>query len=258
MELYLIRHGQSANNILQNRDQRLPDPPLTDLGQDQAATVAQHLANATNVEYLVRTILQSAERESAQGYGITKLYCSAMYRAMQTAKPIGEALGIAPEIWLDVHESGGIYRKKDEEIINYPGKTRSEMLTEFPNYILPDKITETGWWYGGQEDWPLCHGRAIRTARYLYDQANSDERIAIVSHGGFIDVLIKALLHILPAPHAYFHLYNTSITRVDFAKTGRHVDMVYVNRVNHLSPELMDGGLSCKSLSTHLLPDKLV
>ncbi|MDM8519386.1 histidine phosphatase family protein [Anaerolineales bacterium HSG6] len=239
MELYLIRHGQSSNNALQDRDQRLPDPHLTDLGQAQAAMVAQYVANGPNIEHLARTVIQSAQNEPAQGYGITKLYCSAMYRAMQTTKPIGEELGIAPEIWFDVHEYGGVYLKEEDEYVNYPGKTRAEILAEFPTYILPDEVTDSGWWYGGREDWALCHGRAIRTARALYDRANSDERIAIVSHGGFIDVLLKALLHILPAPHVYFHLYNTSITRVAFAKTGRYVDMVYINRVNHLPPELM-------------------
>ncbi len=74
MELYLIRHGQSTNNV------GLPhvaDPPLSDLGKKQA--------------YYVGKALQREE--------ISRLYCSPMLRALQTAEVIGGILSLAPHVY---------------------------------------------------------------------------------------------------------------------------------------------------------------
>jgi len=169
------------------------------------------------------------------------LYCSAMYRALLTAKPIGQALGLSPELWVDIHEHGGIFLDHGPEqgVMGYPGRTRSEILAEFPHYILPDEITAAGWWKPewGKEDWPTCYGRAIRVAHHLRKRAVSDDHIAMVSHGGFIDVLIKALTQQLPNRQLFYHHYNTAITRVDFREDGT-MDIRQINRYDHLPPEM--------------------
>jgi broad specificity phosphatase PhoE len=241
MELYLIRHGQSYNNALPDQTQRVAEPPLTALGLRQAATVAQHLAEGINMDFIVRNAntVEMTQLTYQKGYGITKLYCSAMHRAMQTAQPIGQALGLNPEIWLDIHEYGGIHSTVAGEEVGQPGKTRAEILAEFPNYILPDGVTDKGWWFGGHEDWPLCHARAIRTARALKERAHLKEKIGLVAHGGFIDVLLKALLNQLPSINLFYHLYNTSITRLDLDPEGRFVEVIFLNRIHHLPPELI-------------------
>ena len=75
MELYLIRHGQSANNLRKQLAEhprtapaaaapRMADPPLTDLGELQARLAG----------------------ESLRGEGITTLYCGPMLRTLQTAR----------------------------------------------------------------------------------------------------------------------------------------------------------------------------
>jgi 2,3-bisphosphoglycerate-dependent phosphoglycerate mutase/probable phosphoglycerate mutase len=166
-----------------------------------------------------------------------------MWRALQTARPIGEALGLTPEVWIDIHEVGGIFLDHDEtgQAVGYPGQTRPEILAEFPNYILPKGITEEGWWNNGREDWPGCLGRSIRVAdelRNLAEQVGNDERVALVTHGGFIDALLKALLNLLPGRHMAFYHYNTAITRLDFWDDGR-LGLRYVNRVPHLSPKMI-------------------
>ncbi|MCD6289349.1 MAG: histidine phosphatase family protein [Anaerolineae bacterium] len=229
MELYIIRHGQSTNNALADPKERDRDPSLTEIGFKQADFLARYLS------------------ESIQGYThppvnlpITKLYCSPMRRALQTACPVGEALGLAPEVWIDIHESGGIYLDHGEEegVRGYPGMTRGEVLADFPHYVLPDALTEEGWWKGGREDQAACHARAIRVAHALQARATTDERIALISHGGFIDALIKALLSQLPGTHLAYHHHNTAITRIDFREDGR-LDIRYLNRVDHLPAELI-------------------
>lgn len=234
MELYIIRHAQSINQVLENREDRNFDPPLTDLGRRQAENLAQHLATGTQREP------SAADGHDRCGYGITQLYCSPMWRALQTAQPVGQALGLATEVWIDIHEQGGIYLDHGESggIVGYPGKTRLEILEEFPNYILPEGLTEQGWWNQGKEDRAACIGRAIRVAQELHKRSDSDERIAIVSHAAFIDALLKTIFNQLPSHHIWHHQYNTAISRIDFGSDGcLHVR--YLNRVEHLPPELI-------------------
>jgi 2,3-bisphosphoglycerate-dependent phosphoglycerate mutase/probable phosphoglycerate mutase len=166
-----------------------------------------------------------------------------MHRALQTALPIAEALDLAPEIWLDIHEVGGIYLDQGDNggLVGYPGLKRSEILAEFPNYILSEEISEAGWWNRGHEDWPACQGRAIRVAgqlRELGQQVGENERVAMVSHGGFINALLKALLNHLPSSDIFYHHFNTAITRVDIRSNGR-LEVRFLNRIPHLSPELV-------------------
>lgn len=231
MELYIIRHGQSANNALGTAVGRTHDPELTETGHEQAAIVAGHLANGS---------CPDCAWEQRTGYQIDRLYCSAMRRALQTARPIGEALGLQPEVWIETHESGGIYLDMDDgSRTGYPGLTRREIETEFPNYVLPETITDQGWWNRDWESLSECMGRAVAVAEVLMERSkNSRERIALVSHGMFTNLLIKALFSQLPAPNIYYAHYNTAITRIDFHDNGA-LGMRYLNRVNHLPPELI-------------------
>lgn len=242
MELFIIRHGQSTNNALADFSQRVCDPHLTDLGQRQAQIVAQHLAGGVHLEQTVGTFEEETASKAVTGYGITKLYCSAMRRALQTAQPIGQALGLAPEVWQDIHEVGGIHLEHADErgVVGYPGLTRAEILAEFPNVVLPDSVTEKGWWdvRNGREDWPTCQGRAIRVAKQLWAWAERDERIAIVSHAAFVDALIKALLNVLPGNGLMIYHFNTALTRFDFLE-DKQLRLRYINRVDHLPPSLV-------------------
>jgi 2,3-bisphosphoglycerate-dependent phosphoglycerate mutase/probable phosphoglycerate mutase len=60
----------------------------------------------------------------------------------------------------------------------------------------------------------------------------------MVTHGGFIDALIKALINQLPGNYVFYHHFNTAITRVDFF-VDDHLDIRYINRIPHLSQELV-------------------
>ncbi len=241
MELYLIRHAQSTNNALADQNQRVCDPPLTDLGLRQAEVIARHVAEGLTPELVKYGSVEATDAAQRRGYGLTRLYCSPMRRTLQTAQPISQALGLTPEVWVDIHEQGGIYLDHGEEVgrVGYPGLTRAEILAEFPAYRLPDAVTEQGWWRSGYEEWPLCQGRAIKVAHTLRQWAiGSTERIALVSHGGFLDALLKALFDQLPGRHLFYHHYNTAVTRLDFREDGR-LGLRFINRVDHLPPELV-------------------
>jgi len=231
MEVFVIRHGQSANNALEDVGLRTHDPLLTETGEKQAAIVGPFVAAGGH--------LSLAERQNGRPC-IDQLYCSPMIRTLQTAQPIGQALGVAPEVWIDIHEQGGLFLDHGEEggIESFPGQNRSQILAQFPNYILPDEIGEDGWWNKGYEEVHLCHGRAIKVAQTLLQRAAEDRRIGLVAHGGFMDALLKALGHHLPGDGRHYHHNNTSISRVDLEPGGK-VGFKYMNRVHHLPDELI-------------------
>ena len=246
MELYIIRHGQSTNNALPDEQQtdRSYDAPLTEIGKQQAACVAEFLSDGANRDPWINPRTGYSRQDGGRGFELTHLYCSPMYRAMQTTQPIARATGLQPEIWIDVHEHGGVYLEEAGVITGYPGKTRAEIEREFSGYVVPDAVSDRGWYNAstGQESLEACYGRAIKIAVELRRRASEDhdnrERIAIVTHGTFIDALLKALLNQLPNRTLYYLHYNTAITRVDFTDNDRLL-VRYLNRVDHLSPELI-------------------
>ena len=212
--------------------------PLTDIGEQQAQLVGQFLADGVDMP---GSLIAPFE--------LTHLYCSAMTRAMQTAQPIAQVLDMQPEVWVDVHEIGGLFLADENgNRHGLSGPTRSEITAQFPGYVLPDTITENGWWdasRGGETPAEFI-ARAIRVSFALKKRLPSDERIGIVSHGAFLDMLIKAFLSQIPThPNALFYThYNTGITRMDFdegyhgATVKDRLRLHYLNRVDHVPPEL--------------------
>jgi 2,3-bisphosphoglycerate-dependent phosphoglycerate mutase/probable phosphoglycerate mutase len=170
------------------------------------------------------------------------LYTSAMIRTMQTTQPISKALGLAPEIWVDIHEHGGVYLEHNDErgTVGYPGLGRGALLERFPGYVLPDNFSEDGWWSAdkGAEPVNVAHGRAIGVAAALCNRRSEDSRIGLVSHGGFIDSLLKALFNLLPSPALALEHQNTAITRLAFASDGK-IAMDFMNHTEHLTDELL-------------------
>lgn len=233
MQLYIIRHAQSTNNALPDERDRVCDPPLTSLGWRQAETLARHLATRADLEP------PRPSRPRPAGYPIQRLYCSAMLRALQTAQPIAAALGLTPTVWPDIHECGGVYLDDTNGgKTGQPGLGRSAILADFPGYELPETLAEEGWYSGGFEEREARLERARRVAADLYRQRESDETVALVSHGDFIKTLLRVLFHQPPdIAIAYYH-YNTAISRLDLRADG-YLDVHYLNRVEHLPPDLI-------------------
>ena len=240
MRLYFIRHGQSENNVLnqtQYETSRKHDPLLTDIGQEQAQRIADFLVGAIDMPH-----------PDLEPIAFTKLFVSPMIRALDTAKPIVEALGIVPEVWTDIHEIGGLFTADVEDnITSFPGLTTLDFAERYTTYTLPENVTDTGWWNSpsGRETPDQFLARAIRVAMKLREYAHTNEQIVLVAHAAFLDALIKALLNQLPMhPNTLFYNhYNTGLSRIDFAETiysssPDHMRIHYLNRAEHLPPEL--------------------
>lgn len=244
MELYFIRHGQSENNANWQDPNyaESPDPELTQKGIEQARLLAEFIS--------ARQQLQSTDwnAQNRLGFGLTHVYASLMSRAVKTAAPTAQALGLPFAAWVDIHEEGGIFSRGDKtKLVGLPGKPRSFFEQHYPEFALPDSLDETGWWNRPFETDEERQPRADRFfAEFLKrhgDQPGCPEhRVAIFSHGGFFMRLMCSMLN-LPWKQAsnqlqsWFLLHNASISRFDF----RQNDLVicYLNRTDHLPDHLI-------------------
>ena len=239
MELLIIRHAQSYNNTLADQSLRVVDPPLTDVGRQQAQLVAEFVAHGQDSDPHPPGL--AGFSANGRGLAITRLYCSAMLRALDTACAIAGATGLKPRVWVDIHEEGGMWLDHGEGgVLGYPGMTRGEIMEQFPQCVIPETITDQGWWTAGQEELAPFRARAERVAAELRGMAATapDERIAIVTHGGFGAQLIKAIFSVPADANLFFYHNNTGISKVRYRPDGR-ISMRYQNRLNHLPPELV-------------------
>lgn len=229
MELFLIRHGESTNNALVDISQRVADPELTAKGRTQAERVGAYLAKGLH--------LAQAERAEDRPF-FDRLYCSAMIRALHTAQAIGQAMKAKSELWVAIHEMGGLYLDHGGErgVVGYPGLTRAEMAARFPSSVASPEIGADGWWDAGRETERQAQSRARGVAADLLARAGEQTRIGLVTHGGFMSLLLSALSSQATDDGDYYEHENTAITRVALAP-GRVV-VKYVNRTEHLPDEL--------------------
>ncbi|UDY34011.1 histidine phosphatase family protein [Dermatobacter hominis] len=110
-QLLVIRHGQSEWNA-DGRWQGQEDPPLTDLGRQQARTAARAVG------------------------AIDAIYASPLDRAATTAAILSEELGVGPVITL----TGLMERNAGE----WQGLTRDEIEEGYPGY-LAEARRPPGW-----------------------------------------------------------------------------------------------------------------
>lgn len=238
MQFYFIRHAQSANNLLYDTTGasvgRSSDPELTPIGLRQVTYLAKFLKTG-NADLAVRPF----DKSGTSGLGITHLYTSLMMRAVTTGALVAKELGLPLIAWEDIHETGGIYL--DDETtgarVGQPGKNRIDFEARFPDLVLPPTLGQTGWWNRPFEE---SAARLARVERFLNElmarHGNSHDRVAVISHGGFYNLLLRAIFKI-GRDDGWFGLNNAALTRIDFYSDS--VGVVYMNRVEFLPSELV-------------------
>jgi 2,3-bisphosphoglycerate-dependent phosphoglycerate mutase len=245
MELYFIRHGQSQNNANWNNPdyQENPDPPLTEIGHEQARLLAEFLKKNQKI-----TKESDWNSQNRYGFGLTHIYTSLMERAAFTAAPIAQALEIPLLTWAEIHEEGGIYSRGDKaNLSGLPGRPRSFFMENFRTMVLPDNLDETGWWNRAFEGEEERQPRADQVfaellSRHRDQRGQPEHRVAFVSHGGFFMRLVSAMLK-LPWRQAalglrsWIVLNNCSISRFDIH--GEDLIIAYINRTDFLPDDLI-------------------
>lgn len=209
MRLLLVRHGETEGN----RDRVLQgaDDPLTERGRRQARELAAHLSGREDV---------------------SALYASPYRRAFDTARAIGEALGVEPEprpalAELDVGDAAGYRFEAWAEA--FPDEVE-RFRTEGMDYS----------WPGGESGRDLSARTEEEIERILRAHGREAGAVVVVSHGGALAWIIAHLLGEPDGewPHGYARLDNCSITEAEIPPNGAGpANFLYRNEVGHLSPD---------------------
>ena len=154
--MILLRHGQSEFNLhftATRRDPGIEDPRLTPLGQDQARAAADALADA----------------------GLTRIIASPYTRALQTAAPVAERLGLPVMVTTAVRER---YAFKCDV-----GSPVTDLRTAWPDHDF--SAIDDVWW--PTQDEPEAHVVA-RAGQFRTRVASEPDWAStlVVSHWGFI------------------------------------------------------------------------
>ncbi|MCM2676776.1 histidine phosphatase family protein [Alkalicoccobacillus plakortidis] len=200
MKLYLIRHGESMGN-LQGKIQGAMDFPLSELGTKQVDLISAY-CKEMKLDYI---------------------YSSDLTRAYDTAKKIGETTKRSVQTWDKIRE---VY------LGPLQGLTRDEIKEKYPITVKKSIITS------GIEGTETKEELTERCRLVLQElkQEHMNESVAIVSHGGFISIL---LMYILVGDkwsdfHRPFVIGNTSVTLLEWPNDADLPYLHYTNRTAHL------------------------
>lgn len=197
MELLVIRHGQSEADILKIIEGRA-DFNLTELGLHQAALMAEWVNS-----YM----------------GISKIISSPLKRAKQTAEKLSAVTNITLEFDDDLMEwKNGLIA----------GLTQAEADERYP---LPDKKFPHTAVYE-QESMIEFRSRTEIALSRIINENSSDSKIAIISHGGTINMLFRSFLELPISTNLSFTTGDTGIHHWQIKGSARKV--IFTNRTFHL------------------------
>ena len=154
--MYLTRHGQTMFNVVfgeTKQDPGIEDPPLTEIGLQQAAELAERLLE----------------------FDISKIISSPYTRALETARILGNRIDAPVTIDPDVRERTAYACDV--------GTVTSRLAADWPH--LDFSHLDEVWWNPEEEAIPKFHNRcnAFRTRMAALDDWR---HTAIVTHWGFV------------------------------------------------------------------------
>ncbi|WP_420624047.1 histidine phosphatase family protein [Candidatus Poriferisodalis sp.] len=204
MELVFVRHGQPERVV--RHDGRPADPPLSEIGRQQAGAVAEWLAEM----------------------GIDALYSSPMRRALETAEAIGAATGLTSAVRDGLSEFD-----RDS-----PAYVPMEVMKETDRAQWNKLVSGS---FGDAERSALF----VATVNGAVDEIVADhrsQRVAVACHGGVVNAYLARCLGLPTETFLRFDVDYTSVTRV-FASSRGHRSVLSVNERTHLRgrPDLAIG-----------------
>ena len=196
MKLLVIRHGESEADLLDVHEGRA-DFALTERGHRQAEAMANYVAD---------------------NYDISKIYASTLTRAKQTAQHLSDKTGISIVF--------------DENLMEFnngllAGLPRAVVREKYPE--VPDLPIDKAVY--GQESQVEFRQRAESALSRIINEAENDETVAVVSHGGMINQLYRSFFN-MPVDCIYF--FNTADTGIHiWSLTDRERRVIKANYDEH-------------------------
>jgi probable phosphoglycerate mutase len=195
VELLLIRHGEPVR--IENEPEGA-DPELTERGHEQAARLAAWLAHEQ----------------------LDAVYCSPMARARQTAAPLAAVFNVDAEVL--------------DGLVEFDRESPSYIPIEELRALKDERwhaMIEGRWHELGSGEHPELFVPRVVNAVDTVITDHPGRNVALVCHGGVINVYIAALLGIERL--LWFEPGYTSITRVAAARSGQR-SVVSLNESAHL------------------------
>ena len=197
MELLVIRHAEPVRVTAEESGGAPADPQLTTRGRDQADRLGDWLG-AEGVDHVVSSPLR---------------------RATETAAPLAARLGLDVVI--------------DDQLFEYDANADSYIPIEELRETKDERwqaMIEGRWQDFGGEAPDVFRTRIVTRLDAVIDE-HPGERVAVVCHGGVINVYLAALLGI--DRHLWFDPGYTSISRVRASRTGAR-SVGSINELAHL------------------------
>ena len=195
VELLFVRHALPAR--VEREDGTPADPHLADLGHRQVAALVEFLA---------------AEQDPPAA-----VYASPMRRAMETARPLADRLGVEVRLDDDLAEF-------DREASAY---VPIEELRASGHPAWKAMIDGSYW---DSIDLPAFQAKVTAAAERIVEE-RAGSTVAVVTHGGVINMYVAGLLGLAPA--VFFDPTYASISRVRASRAGRR-GVVSLNETGHL------------------------
>lgn len=182
-----IRHGETAWNN-DTRIQGHTDIPLNDTGHWQAARLAEALA----------------------GEPVAAIYASDLSRAWETASYVGRALGV------EVVADQGL---RERGFGTFEGRTFADIEKETPEQAQLWRKRDPEFAPEGGESLITLRERVVATAARLAAK-HPGELIALVGHGGVMDVMYRAATRLDIQAARTWALGNAAINRLLWTAEG--------------------------------------
>ena len=200
-----IRHGETAWNV-NARIQGHLDIPLSAKGRWQAERLADALRDEP----------------------ITAIYASDLSRAWETAQYVGhtQSLPVIKELALRERNFG-----------DFEGKTFAEIEVLLPEQSLRWRKRDPAFYPAGGESLVALRTRVMEVAERLA-ALHPGEQIALVGHGGVMDVLYRAATRLdIQAPRTWA-LGNAAINRLLWTPEG--FTLIGWADMQHLNDDVLD------------------
>lgn len=207
--IYLIRHGETEWNK-GGRYQGWTDIALSSEGLRQAELLAKRFS------YMP----------------LDALYVSPLRRALETAEPIAREKGLTPIV--DEHF-------KEINFGEWEGHTVAELTAKYGKPytdFFQDPFRHS---MPGEGSFQKVAERSV-AGFYEIEKKHRGQRVAIVSHGGLLRVLLVSLLELDLNMYRKMWLTNTSITMVDIAPDGNRLLMTLNDKAHLEMGELLKNG----------------
>lgn len=183
MKIYLVRHGQTDDNV-RNKMQGWKDTPLNDKGREQASLLIPFFKTVH----------------------IDMIYSSDLSRAYETASIIGDDIGC--RVFLDKH-------LREMYLGEWEGHSWQEIEAKYAYFLNKPENEKNAINIHQGESYAEFQLRCEKSFKHLVKR-HSGKDLMIVTHGGYIREVVAQIMHINQHQKDAIPIRNCSVTVIEY------------------------------------------